>query len=116
MARGTDKSDWTVAYNPRKKQHLPYDNGYYSSNSPVEYWAADLTFTAALVFKDYERGRSSVTVLMEDGNGWEYSMFLAEFMRLVPEMRGGVLVGQWGFVKNGSNTGIVKVDAVDSSV
>lgn len=114
MARGTAKSDWTVAYNPRKKQHLPYDNEYYASNSPVEYWSADRTFPATLTFKDYERGRSSVTVLMQDPDGWMYSMFFREFMRLVPKMQCGKIGGWWAFEKNGSNTGIVKVDAVDS--
>lgn len=114
MARGSVKSDWTVAYSRVKKCHLSYDNGAYPSNLGVLYWSADKTFPATLTFKDYERGRSSVTVQLEDSNGWEYTMFLKEFMRLVPKMIDGVIGGLWAFEKNGSNTGIIRVDPVVS--
>ena len=110
MARGTINSDWTVAYDPTRYKHLPYD-GRYGLPSATEYWAADYTFDGTLKVGGYEKGRSSVTVQWKDNTGFQYSMFFAEFMKLVPMLVDGELWAKWGFEKNGSNTGLYCVSA-----
>jgi hypothetical protein len=110
MAKGSIKSDWTVAYDPYHDKHLPYAAWNYSQHRPVAYWPADRTFGGELAFVGHERGRSSATVQLKDKYGFVYSMFLAEFMRLVPNMEFGRIGGTWGLEKNGSNTGIYRID------
>lgn len=107
MARGTVKSQWEVAYSPKRRQHFSYDSAWVSLE--LEHWPAEHTFDATLTYKDYERGRSSVTVNLTDETGFQYTMFLAEFMRLVTYLEDGAISGTWAFEKNGSNTGIVRV-------
>jgi hypothetical protein len=103
MAKGSAKSVWTVAYDPHTQDHLPY------SNRRVSYWPADMTFTGELIFIDFERGRSSVTVQLGNKRGFVYSMFLSEFMRIIPHLICGRISGTWGFEKNGPNTGVYLV-------
>lgn len=130
MARPNAKSQWTVAFDPRTGNHLSWDPGH------VVEWHEDGTrstedtlqliptyeFNASLTFLRFERGRSSVTAIFKESRGSrrlvnergpifdrEWSMFLAEFEKLVPYIKEGVVEGRWGFVKNGSNTGIVRI-------
>lgn len=111
MAKGSVKSDWTVAYDPIEDRHLPYAPYTYSPYRPVAYWPAERTFAGELRLVGYERGRSSVTVQLEDRYHFIYSMFFAEFMRLVPFIStGGRVRGEWGLEKNGSNTGIYRIE------
>ncbi len=59
MAKGTAKSDWTVAYDLGAGRHLPYVAYLGGRNSSVSFWPAERTFTGELRFVGYERGRSS---------------------------------------------------------
>lgn len=116
MARGTSKSEWTVAFDPQGN-HLSYDPGVVWSGKPgvtvpTIQEPATLEFDAQLRFSHFERGRSSVIAVFErtsSGNHTTFSMFLSEFESLVPDLRDGFVTGRWGFTKNGSNTGIVRV-------
>lgn len=107
MAKGSPKSDWTVAF---KDCHmLSWDGGYVT---PDERVPAETQWDDDLEYVSYSRGRSSATVILRSLRSLvEYEMFLAEFMRLVPVLRDGKISGRFGFEKNGSNCGIYAVSA-----
>ena len=131
MARGTRKSTWKVAFDPLTGNHLSYDpgvvvmrgeNGERITLDTLQL-VPDVELTATLTFLRFHRGRSSIVAIFagrETGltaalasagppQSREFSMFLAEFERLVPHLREGVISGRWGFAKNGNNTGLVRL-------
>lgn len=114
MTLGTRESQWSIGFHPTTGDHLSWAparprSAPWSPGPPTK--PASYRFCGTLEFADYSRGRSSTTVLLRDiDTGTNYSMFLAEFMRLVPELVGGKLSGEWGFVKNGSNTGVARCE------
>lgn len=129
MARASAKSVWTVAFDPRTGDHLSYDPGHVydwdgdnRKSTETQQLIPTFEFDATLTFVRFERGRSSATAIFRDEGkmigGWpypvkqrsrEWTMFLAEFERLVPNIKFGRISGRWGFEKNGANTGIVRV-------
>lgn len=122
MARGTEKSNWRVQFHPVTGDHLSYDSGsvYNPRHDPTDPSSprvldtderpATYTFQGVLKVVGSERGRSAVNIILQDTRGRKYSMTFSEFMRLLPEMAYGAISGTWGFAKNGSNTGLVRVD------
>lgn len=135
MAQGTRKSTWTVAFHPVSGHHMSYDPGFvtvYRGDERVtidtDQLIAHAELEMSLTFKRFERGRSSVVAIMDGEQlgvvttGWlpegtrrpfpsirEFAVSLAEFEKLVPDLRKGVVWGRWGFAKNGSNTFLVRL-------
>lgn len=133
MAQGTRKSVWEVAFHPLTGRHLSYDpeivyeykDGVRTAHDTLHV-VPDFEFDATMRFRRFERGRSSVTAIFESTERFtggyvseyesvpvpitrEWSMFLAEFERLVPYLKEGIIYGRWGFTKNGANTGIIRL-------
>ena len=80
-------------------------------------WRENIPFRAILTITDYYRGRSSVTISLEDDAGHKYEMFLSEFMGLVLHdwkpciwHEGARIEGLFAFVKRGANYGIVALE------
>ena len=58
----------------------------------------------------YERGRSSVKVILQGELG-QYEMFLGDFMSHIPKgWPAAGVVGKWRFVKRGKNYGLTPVE------
>jgi len=105
MARGTDKSRWEVRFNA-KGDHLSWDG----EPTCATVRPATYQFTGVLHVVNWSHGRSSVTITLEDTLGRRYSMTLAEFMRILDDVRDSRVIGTWGFAKNGANTTLLRID------
>lgn len=63
-------------------------------------------FQDTLVFKEYGRGRSSITFTMKrQSAGTTVSVFVSDFADMLPFMVNGQITGKFTFVKKGSNFG-----------
>lgn len=103
--QGTAKSDWTVPFD-RAGDMMSWESWRDQSDTR---WAADYEWDDTLEYVTYSRGRSSVTVKLRGRGGRMFTMFLAEFMRCVPQMDKGSITGRWGFTKRGDSYGILLV-------
>lgn len=82
---------------------LNYNNSY----GDIE-WIDNYIFEDTLKVLGSERGRSSVTFILEDSKGKIYSMFLKDMTDLIMNSKidNGKICGRWSFKKRGSNYGI----------
>ena len=99
----------------------PYDKDgnlmHYASLAGTYYaaheWREQEEFTATLMYEGFTRGRSAANMTFTDEYGHKYTMFLAEFDKLVNHMRCGCVSGTWITCKRGQNYGIRLVKAAD---
>lgn len=68
-------------------------------------WRQNEPFDDTLTFKNFGRGRSSVTFYFERSNGARVTMFVKDFSEALPHMRKGKLRGTFCFIKRGANYG-----------
>lgn len=85
---------------------------YYSDKKEV--WKPNEEVELTLHYKDYGRGRSSVTFYWVDDNGHKYPMFIKDVDELLRQDMGTSSVHAiWTYVKRGANYGIKFVRRVD---
>jgi len=78
---------------------------YYSDKKEI--WKPNEEVELTLHYKDYGRGRSSVTFYWVDDNGHKYPMFLKDVDELLRQDMGTSSVHAiWTYVKRGQNYGI----------
>lgn len=73
-------------------------------------------FVSEMKVVDWERGRSAMTIWMEDPKGTRYPMFMKDYFALTTQREQSALATyecEWSFVKRGANYGIRWVDAVE---
>jgi hypothetical protein len=100
----TKKKTWKV---PLRKDgslmdYADWGGGYHQPHSieePEVVWVLDLTF------KDFERGRSAVTLRGEDDQGRHWPMKIGEFMAMLSQVTlcKGRIKGHFGVAKQGQN-------------
>lgn len=78
---------------------------YYSDKKEI--WKPNEEIELTLHYKDYGRGRSSVTFYWVDDNGHKYPMFIKDVDELLRQDMGTSSVHAiWTYVKRGANYGI----------
>lgn len=73
-------------------------------------------FQAEMKVVNWERGRSSMTIWLEDSSGTRYPMFMKDYFDLTTQRAQTDIATydcEWAFVKRGANYGIRWVDAVE---
>lgn len=75
-------------------------------------WRDNFEFEDFLAYKNYGRGRSSITFTMERSNGGTVSVFVSDFDDMLPHMTFGKLHGRFTFVKKGQNYGCKLVEVL----
>ena len=73
-------------------------------------------FQAEMTVVDWERGRSSMTIWLQDTAGTRYPMFMKDYFTLTTQRAQTDIATydcEWSFVKRGANYGIRWVDAVE---
>ena len=69
-------------------------------------WRDVEEFKATLTYVTFRRGRSAAYLILQDENGNYYPMFMTEFDKIIPLLKGGKLTGRWTIAKRGTNFGI----------
>lgn len=90
---------------------IPFIDGnlqHYPGHSPKLEWRENCTFSATLIFKGFQRGRSAAYAVFHlEETGQQYPMFLKDLGAvMLSEVRGGKVSGWWTFCKRGANYGI----------
>jgi hypothetical protein len=96
---------------------IPYDGAgnlreYAGGYSETE-WRDNTPFPAELQVVGYERGRTAVRVIWEDGDGHAYPMFISYLVELIrtSNVIDGKVSGTWMGTKKGQNYGLRMVGA-----
>jgi hypothetical protein len=87
-------------------KRLPEDWSITQYRSQDIEWKPNQEFTATMKYVGYSRGKSSVSMHMEDEAGTTYSMFISDFEVIIPLMALGVIRAKWTFCKKGQNYGL----------
>ena len=80
------------------------DQLHYPDYNPV--WTDNLEFDDILEFREFRRGQSAAySIFSRLSNGKEVTVFLKDFVALIPHMISGRVAGKFTFCKRGQNYG-----------
>ncbi len=85
-------------------------------NYPGSHMRPVKDFQAEMTVVGWERGRSSMTIWLQDTSGTRYPMFMKDYFTLTTQRAQTDIATydcEWSFVKRGANYGIRWVDAVE---
>jgi hypothetical protein len=109
------KGDYLIPFDrDGNQQHYPsawYEGIYPDSRRVEPDWRNNDPFEDELTFVSFSRGRSAAYLDFKRKGGTSVTVFLKEFVDMVPHLVGGVVKGRFQFIKRGQNYGCILLEA-----